>query len=94
MRILLLSDVNSIHTKRWATALRQKGIEVGLFSLTRPAGTGDAYLDIEVFSHGIPDKFLEGLTLGNYTFDKFKKEKDKSKNLSVLRRTPAAFPSA
>lgn len=28
--------------------------------------------------------FLEGLTLGNYTFDKFKKEKDKLKNLSIL----------
>lgn len=28
--------------------------------------------------------FLEGLTLGNYTFDKFKKEKDRTKNLSVI----------
>lgn len=28
--------------------------------------------------------FLEGLTLGNYTFDKFKKEKEKTKNLSVI----------
>ena len=27
--------------------------------------------------------FLEGLALGNYTFDKFKKEKDKTRNLSV-----------
>ena len=28
--------------------------------------------------------FIEGLSLGNYTFDKFKKEKDRKKNLSVL----------
>jgi leucyl aminopeptidase len=27
--------------------------------------------------------FLEGLSLGNYSFDKFKKEKDKARNLSV-----------
>ena len=28
--------------------------------------------------------FLEGLSLGNYSFDKYKKEKDKTRNLSVL----------
>jgi len=28
--------------------------------------------------------FLEGLSLGNYTFDKYKKEKEKSRNLSVF----------
>jgi leucyl aminopeptidase len=28
--------------------------------------------------------FLEGISLGNYNFDKFKKEKDKTKNLSVF----------
>ncbi len=28
--------------------------------------------------------FLEGLSLGNYTFDKFKKEKDKTRNLTVF----------
>jgi len=28
--------------------------------------------------------FLEGLSLGNYTFDKFKKEKDKTSNLNVF----------
>ena len=27
--------------------------------------------------------FIEGLSLGNYTFDKYKKEKDKTRNLSV-----------
>ena len=28
--------------------------------------------------------FLEGISLGNYTFDKFKKEKDQTRNLSVV----------
>ncbi len=28
--------------------------------------------------------FLEGLSLGNYTFDKYKKEKDKTRNLTVF----------
>jgi L-malate glycosyltransferase len=63
MKVLLLSDINSIHTRRWATALREKGLEVGIFSFTRLVGKGDAYKGIEVFSHGIPDKFLEGLNV-------------------------------
>jgi L-malate glycosyltransferase len=61
MRVLLLSDINSIHTRRWATTLREKGLEIGVFSFTRLVDKGDAYKGIEVFSHGIPDKFLEGL---------------------------------
>lgn len=33
MKILLLSSANSIHTKRWATSLAQRDIEICLFSL-------------------------------------------------------------
>lgn len=33
MRVLLLADINSIHTKRWATALAASGVEIGIFSL-------------------------------------------------------------
>ncbi len=32
-RVLLLSDINSSHTQKWALSLAEKGIEVGLFSL-------------------------------------------------------------
>jgi leucyl aminopeptidase len=45
--------------------------------------------DMEYFKKYFDDKeyfyrsFLEGLSLGNYTFDKYKKEKDKTRNLSV-----------
>ena len=35
MKILLLSCVNSIHTKRWAISLAQRNIEICLFSLEK-----------------------------------------------------------
>ncbi len=34
MKVLLLSDINSPHTQKWASALKQKGVETGIFSLT------------------------------------------------------------
>jgi leucyl aminopeptidase len=40
-----------------------------------------AYFDDEEYYYRT---FLEGLALGNYSFDKFKKEKEKSRNLSVF----------
>lgn len=36
MKILLLSDLNSIHTKKWIKALSEKGIEIQAFGLGRP----------------------------------------------------------
>jgi len=36
MRILLLSDVNSAHTRRWAEGLSKRGMEVGIFSISSP----------------------------------------------------------
>ncbi|MBE0648271.1 MAG: glycosyltransferase [Bacteroidales bacterium] len=36
MRVLLLSDVNSAHTKRWATSLSQQGIDLAVFSISTP----------------------------------------------------------
>ncbi|MFH1936115.1 MAG: glycosyltransferase, partial [Bacteroidota bacterium] len=43
MRVLLLSDVNSAHTKRWATSLKQKGIDLAIFSISGASDnwTGD-----------------------------------------------------
>jgi glycosyltransferase involved in cell wall biosynthesis len=35
MKILLLSNANSIHTKRWVTSLAQRDIEICLFSLEK-----------------------------------------------------------
>lgn len=36
MRVLLLSDINSAHTQKWARALSEQGVEVGIFSLSDP----------------------------------------------------------
>lgn len=36
MKILLLSDLNSIHTKKWASALAKKDCVLHLFGLTKP----------------------------------------------------------
>jgi len=36
MKVLLLSDVNSIHTRRWAASLKVAGVACGLFSLEAP----------------------------------------------------------
>lgn len=36
MNVLILSDINSAHTQKWVTALTEKGIVVGLFSLSTP----------------------------------------------------------
>ena len=35
-KILLLSDINSIHTQKWAIALAQHHIQIGIFSLSAP----------------------------------------------------------
>ena len=39
MKILIVADGGNIHTKRWAAALADAGVETVLFSLT-PAETG------------------------------------------------------
>ena len=49
MRILFLADINSIHTQRWAIALKKRGAIIGVFSLN-PVHSGNPDLDgIQVF---------------------------------------------
>ena len=36
MKLLLLSDANSIHTQRWVLSLLNEGINLRLFSLFKP----------------------------------------------------------
>lgn len=36
MKILLLSNINSIHTRRWILAISKRGFEVRCFSLSKP----------------------------------------------------------
>ncbi len=49
MRVLFLADINSIHTQRWAIALKNRGAHIGVFSLN-PVYSGNPDLDgIQVF---------------------------------------------
>ena len=34
MRVLILGDVNSVHIQKWGTSLAERGIEIGIFSLS------------------------------------------------------------
>ena len=36
MKLLILSDANSIHTQKWAISLAKEGLNVTLFSLFKP----------------------------------------------------------
>lgn len=47
MRILLLSDINSAHTQKWAIALSQKGFQIALFSISLP--TVDWYSKFNIY---------------------------------------------
>lgn len=50
-KILLLSDINSSHTQKWCMALSQKGVSVGIFSLSLPTTNWFEKLDtIKVFA--------------------------------------------
>jgi glycosyltransferase involved in cell wall biosynthesis len=52
MRILILSDINSAHTQKWVNALADKGIVIGLFSLSIPANNlYKEKANIQVLSH-------------------------------------------
>ena len=58
MRVLLLSDVNSAHTKRWATSLKQKGIDLAIFSISRATDNWTEDQGIRLFS---PVSFKSGI---------------------------------
>lgn len=53
MRILILSDARSIHTRRWVKALSERGMKLALYSLTDSHDDYYLNLGIEVFSSGI-----------------------------------------
>ena len=49
MKILLLSDINSTHTQKWASGLASSGIKTGIFSLRKPESDWYSKPGIEVF---------------------------------------------
>jgi glycosyltransferase involved in cell wall biosynthesis len=58
MKILLLTDINSPHSMKWAKGLADRGIRVGIFSISSPADDWYTPSSIEVF---IPVKFNQGI---------------------------------
>jgi glycosyltransferase involved in cell wall biosynthesis len=68
MKILLLTDINSPHSRKWATGLAGRGIRIGIFSISSPAEDWYTASAIEVF---VPVKF----NLGAFSSGIFKKIK-------------------
>lgn len=62
MRILLLSDIDSSHTRKWAISLYERGYTIGIFSLRRgKANWHAAYDGIEVFDgEGFSEEKFQG----------------------------------
>jgi L-malate glycosyltransferase len=54
MKVLLLTDINSSHSRKWALGLADRGIHTGIFSISSPAEDWYSSQGIEVF---IPLKF-------------------------------------
>ncbi len=59
MRVLLLADINSIHTRRWALAIAASGIEIGIFSLGK--SNGDWYQQIDGITNCNEKGFAESV---------------------------------
>ena len=49
MRILILADANSIHTKRWCYALQQKGLQIAIWTLSQ-SEDDTFYNKIQIFT--------------------------------------------
>ncbi|MCU0432730.1 MAG: glycosyltransferase [Bacteroidia bacterium] len=70
MRLLLLADADSAHTRKWATALAAQGIAVGIFSLRKStAGWAGAHKGITIFdAHGLGDETFTGSAAGKWVY--------------------------
>lgn len=60
MKVLLLSDINSTHTKRWAIDLTQKGLKIALFSFVAPTDNWYEKYGIHVDYLGLKKKSIGG----------------------------------
>ena len=56
MRVLLLADINSSHTRKWAVSLAEKGFAMGIFSLGKPETDWWEDKNITVFNADIEKK--------------------------------------
>jgi L-malate glycosyltransferase len=58
MKILLLTDVNSSHSRKWALGLADHGVSVGVFSISSPVEDWYSAAGISLFT---PLKFKQGV---------------------------------
>lgn len=66
MRILLLADINSVHTQKWACALSEAGFTIGIFSFNSPKNNWYGGKDIHAlnstaFKH-VSNSFLKKIS--------------------------------
>lgn len=59
MKVLLVADARSIHTRRWVEALSSEGVDIVLFTLYPP---GDSYFDRNGFKYHVYDLFTYSKT--------------------------------
>ncbi len=68
-RILLLSDINSAHTKKWAGVLVNHGFTVGIYSLSKPADDWYRKAGIELLSEsGFANNTFDAATAGKISY--------------------------
>ena len=62
MRVFFLADSCSAHTKRWALALAERGIEIGLYSFREPDSPwAENNPNISILSQGTNTNFAQKL---------------------------------
>lgn len=82
MKVLLLADIGSSHTEKWANGLASKGIIVGLFSLNKSNNQWfDGVENIELIFH--PNRVLKG--------NKFSEKLGYLRFLPILKRKIKQF---
>lgn len=61
MKVLMLAKIDSSHTKKWALALKDKGIEIALFSIHCPNKNDDWYKQLDYVYFPTKDIASSGL---------------------------------
>ena len=87
MKVLLLADIGSSHTEKWALGLASKGVEVGLFSFNCPKNNWfEGVKNITLLFH--PDETIKGNMLseklGYFKYLPVLKRKLKEFNPAIL----------
>jgi L-malate glycosyltransferase len=58
LRVLVVANINSTHTKKWLLALKGKGVIIFLFSLHKPIFDDDWYKHLDGYYHPKVSKFF------------------------------------